>query len=244
MRAFSFGGDVNITRNKGRAAGLLYILASIPAVFALLYVPSKIIVHGDAAATVRNIASFESLFRFAIAADLISQALFVFVALALYQLLRGVDHRLALQMLTLILVAIPIAFLNEVNSVAALQLARGGDFLAPLDSPQRDALAMFFLNLRGYGFEIAGIFWGLWLFPLGLLIYRSGFIPRVLGILLMIACFAYLANSFTSLLVPTYASAVARWANPVTSFEIVFMLWLAIVGVKPVPITPARARPS
>ncbi|MEO8881568.1 MAG: DUF4386 domain-containing protein [Gemmatimonadaceae bacterium] len=235
---------MNITRNPGRTAGLLYIVASIPAVFALLYVPSKIIVHGDAAATVRNIASFESLYRFGIAADLIGQALFVFVALALYQLLRGVDQRLALQMLTLLLVAIPIAFLNEVNSVAALLLARGGGFLAPLDAPQRDALAMFFLNLRSYGFDVAGVFWGLWLFPLGLLVYRSGFMPRVLGVLLMIACFAYLANSFTSLLLPIYASAVARWMNPVTSVEFVFMVWLAIVGAAPVPITPRHARPS
>lgn len=235
---------MTISRNPGRSAGLLYILASIPTIFALLYVPSRLFVRGDAAATVHKIASFETLFRFGIAADLIGQALFVFVALALYELLRGVDQRLALQMLTLILVAIPIAFLNEVNSVAALILSLGGDFLAPLDAPHRAALAMFFLKLRGYGFDIAGIFWGLWLFPLGLLVYRSGFIPRVLGALLMIACFAYLANSFTSLVTPTYAAAVARWMDPVTSVEFVFMLWLAIVGATPHAITPPRARPA
>ena len=235
---------MTIIRNPGRTAGLLYILASIPAVFALLYVPGKIIVHGDAAATAQNIVSFEMLFRIGIAADLIGQALFVFVALALYDLLRGVDHRLALQMLVLILVAIPIAFLNEVNSAGALLLARGGDFLTPLDAPQRAALAMFFLKLREYGFDIAGIFWGLWLFPLGLLVYRSGFIPRLLGALLMIACFAYLANSFTSLVAPAYAPAIAQWMNPVTSVEFVFMLWLAIVGATPRAITPLSERPS
>jgi len=115
-------------------------------------------------------------------------------ALSLYELLKGVNRRHALAMLTLILVAIPIAFLNEVNSIAALVLARGPDFLSVFDKPQREALARLFLNLRGGGFDVAGIFWGLWLFPLGLLSYRSGSIPKFLGVLLMIGCFAYLTT--------------------------------------------------
>ena len=138
-------------------------------------------------------------------------------------------------MLTLILVSIPIAFLNEVNSIAALVLVRGADFLSAFDKPQRDALARLFLNLRGGGFDVAGIFWGLWLFPLGLLSYRSGSIPRILGVLLVIGCFAYLTNSFTSLTLPQYEDIVSRWVSPLQTVELLFMLWLLIMGAKTKP---------
>src|SRR6266550_4747397 len=174
------------TKNPGRFAGLLYVLMSILGFFAMAYVPSKLIVHGNATATSNNIAASETLFRLGIAGELIGQAGFIFVALALYDLLRGVNRRHASLMVILIVVSIPIAFLNELNAIAALVLVRGTDFLSVFDKPQRDALAMLFLSLHGYGFDVAGILWGLWLFPLGLLVYRSGFIPRILGVLLML----------------------------------------------------------
>jgi hypothetical protein len=228
---------MSITRDPGRLAGLLYLVASIPGFFALLYVPGKLIVHGNATATAHNIAAHETLFRLGIAADLIGQALFIFVALALYDLLKGVNPRHALAMLTLILAAIPIAFLNEVNALAALLLVRGADFLSLFEEPQRNALAMLFLKLHGHGFDVAGIFWGLWLFPLGLLVYRSGFLPRIFGVLLMIACFAYLTNSFTALVLPSYEAIVSQWMSPLQLAEVVFMLWLLIKGAKPKPLT-------
>jgi Domain of unknown function (DUF4386) len=227
---------MSFTKNPGRLAGLLYVVASIPGFFALAYVPGKLLVHGNSTATANNIAAHALLFRLGIAADLIGQAMFIFVALALYDLLKGVNQRHALLMATLILVAIPIAFVNEVNSIAALALVRGADFLSVFDKPQRDALARLFLNLRGGGFDVAGIFWGLWLFPLGMLVYRSGFIPRFLGVLLMLGTFAYLANSFTSLVVPQYEAGVSRWMDPLQAVEVVFMLWLMIVGAKPKPL--------
>jgi hypothetical protein len=224
---------MSFSKNPGRFAGLLYLLASIPGVFALIYVPSKLIVHGDATATAHNIAASEPLFRLSIAADLICQAGFIFVALALYDLLKGVNQRHASVMVILIVVSIPIAFLNELNAIAALVLVRGADFLSLFDEPQRDALAMLFLNLRGHGFDVAGIFWGLWLFPLGLLVYRSGFLPRILGVVLMVNCFAYPVNSFTSLVLPQYEAIVSRWMSPLQFGELVFMLWLLIMGAKP-----------
>ncbi len=117
-----------MTRNPGRFAGLLYVLISIPGFFAILYVPSKLIVHGNATATAGNIATHEMLFRLGIACSLIGQAGFIFVALALYDLLKGVNPRQALVMLTLILVGAPIALLNELNAIAALVLVRGTGF--------------------------------------------------------------------------------------------------------------------
>jgi hypothetical protein len=229
---------MNSTRNPGRFAGLLYVLVSIPGVFALLYVPGKLIVQGNATATATNIAAHETLFRLGIAAQLISQILFMWVALALYDLLKRVNQRHASLMLTLIVVSIPIALLNELNAIAALVLVRGTDFLSIFDKPQRDALAMLFLNVHGHGFDIAEIFWGLWLVPLGLLVYRSGFVPRILGVLLLLNCFTYLANSFTSLLAPQYEDVVSRWMMPLSFGELLFMFWLLIMGAIPKPLAP------
>ena len=226
---------MSLTKNPGRLAGLLYVLASIPGFFALAYVPGKLIVHGNAMATANSIAASETLFRLGIAADLVCQALFVFVALALYDLLKGVNQRWASLMVIFILLAIPIAFLNEVNAIAALILVRGGDFLSLFDKPQRDALAMLFLKMHSGGFDVAGIFWGLWLFPLGMLVYRSRFIPRFLGILLMLAGFAYVANSFTSVLLPKFETTVSQWLGPLPLAEVLFMLWLLIMGATPQP---------
>jgi hypothetical protein len=224
---------MRFTKNPGRIAGLLYIVASIVGIFGLLYVPSKLIVDGNAVETARNIAAAETLFRLGIAAHLIGEALFVFVALALYDLFKAVNHRNALCMLTLILVAVPIAFLNELNAIAALSLINGADFLSLFGQPERVALAMLFLNVHGYGFAVAGIFWGLWLFPLGLLAYRSGFLPRILGVALMVNCFAFLMTSLTSLVLPHHEALVHGWMRPFHFGEQAFMLWLLIMGAKP-----------
>jgi hypothetical protein len=215
---------------------LLYVLVSILGAFALIYVPSKLIVDGNATATANNIAASETLFRAGVAAQLISQILFMWVALALYDLLKGVNQRHASLMLTLIVVSIPIALLNELNAIAALILVRGGDFLSIFEKPQRDALAMLFLNLHDHGFGVAEIFWGLWLFPLGLLVYRSGFLPRILGVLLMVNCFSFVVNSFTSLLLPQYENIVDRWMMPLQFGELLFMSWLLIMGANPKPL--------
>lgn len=233
-------GHMNFTQNRGRLTGLLYLLVSIPGVFALIYVPSKVIVHGNPAATINNIAASAALFRLGIAAELISQALFILVALALYDLFKGVNQRHAVLMVTLIVVAIPIAFVNELNALATLLLVHGDDFLSIFGKPQRDALAMLFVKLHGYGFDIAAIFWGLWLFPLGLLAYRSGIVPRILGVLLIANGFTYVLNSLTTLVLPQYEHAVSRWMMPFEFGELLFMFWLLIVGASPKP-SPVRA---
>src|SRR6516162_531218 len=137
-------------------------------------------------------------------------------------------------MVILLVVSVPIAFLNELNATAALVLVRGADFLSLFDKPQRDALAMLFLNLHRHGIDdVAAIFWGLWLFPLGLLVYRSGFLPRILGIVLMVNCFAYPVNSFAGLVLPQYEAIIARWMSPLLNGELLFMFWLLIMGAKP-----------
>jgi hypothetical protein len=226
---------MKLSRNPGRSAGLLYLLVSIPGAFALVYVPGKLMVRGNAAATLTNIAVSETLFRLGIAAELISQALFIFVALALYDLLKGVNQRRASLMVILITASIPIAFLNELNSTAALALVHGADFLSLIAKPQRDALALLFLRLHSEGFDLASIFWGLWLFPLGVLVYRSRFIPRILGVLLIAHGLTYVISSLTSFVLPQFERAVSRWSMPFTLGEPLFMLWLVIMGAIPKP---------
>jgi Domain of unknown function (DUF4386) len=231
------------TKNPGRFAGLLYVLTSIVGFFAMGYVPNKLMVHGNAAATASNIAASEMLFRLGIAGELIGQAGFIFVALALYDLLKGVSRRHAALMVVLIVVSIPIALVNELNSIAALVLVRGAEFLSVFEKPQRDALAMLFLNLHHQGFVVAEIFWGLWLFPLGLLVYRSRFLPRFLGVWLAFAGIAWVILSLTGILLPQYQNKVDTYSQPAFIGEIVFMLWLAIKGAQP-PALDARASSS
>ena len=234
---------MNSTKRTARVAGLLYLLMGITGFFSLMYVPGKLIVRGNAAATAANILASESLFRLGVASNLIAAAIFIFLALALYRLLKGVNRQHASLMVILVLVQIPLAFLNELNHLAALLLVRGADFLSVFDKPQRDALAMLFLNLNGQGSIVSQIFWGLWLLPFGVLVFRSGFLPRILGVWLMINGFAYLAMSFSGLLLPQYYEAVFRIASPFLLGEVAMMLWLLIMGAKPQPLD-AAAPPS
>jgi Domain of unknown function (DUF4386) len=223
------------TRNPGRFAGSLYLLFSIVGFFAMMYVPSKLIVHGNAAATAGNIAASETLFRLGIAAQLICHAGFIFVVLALYDLLKGVNRRHASLMVILLVVQIPIAFLNELNSIAALFLVRGADFLSIFEKPQRDALAMLFLNLHFEGLVVDEIFMGLWLLPLALLVYRSRFLPRFLGVWLALGGFSWVTLSLTEVLSPQYYDKVFTYSQPAAFGEIAFMLWLVIKGARAVP---------
>jgi Domain of unknown function (DUF4386) len=228
-------------KNSGRFAALLYVLTSIVGFFAMGYVPDKLIVHGNAAATVNNIAAHEMLFRFGIAGQLIGQAAFIFVALALYDLLKGINQRHASLMVILIVVSIPIAFVNELNSLAALALVRGADFLSIVEKPQRDAFAMLFMNMHGRGLVVAELFWGLWLFPLAMLVYRSRFLPRFLGVWLGLAGVAWVILSLASILLPQYQNKVYTYTQPAVFGEIAFMLWLFIKGAKPPALAAAAS---
>jgi hypothetical protein len=223
-------------KKMARVAGLLYLLLVLIAPISLMYVPGKLIVRGNATTTANNILASQSLFRVGILSGLVSAVVFIFLGFALYRLLEGVNRKHASLMLILVLCQVPIAFLNEVNSLAALLMVRGSDSLSLFDTPQRDALAMLFLNLHGQGIIVSEIFWGLWLFPFGLLVFRSGFLPRILGIWLVLNGCAYLTMSFTGLLLPQYQKMVSNIVFPVLLGEMAIMLWLLIVGARPKPL--------
>jgi hypothetical protein len=219
-------------KRTARLAGILYFVTCIPAPFALIYIPRTLIVREDAAETARRVLASETMLRLGIACELVTAVAFLFVVLTLRRLFRGVDTEQSALMVTLFAVSIPISFLNVLNEAAALILLHGAQTLSAFTRPQLEAMALLFLRLHGYGFNLAAIFWGLWLLPFGLLVYRSRFLPRVLGVLLVINGFAYVIQSFTTVLLPRYRSIVDLFTNPFLAGELAIALWLLIRGVR------------
>jgi Domain of unknown function (DUF4386) len=221
------------TVKTARVAGAVYLALVVTAPFSLMYVPTTLIVRGNATATANNVLAHETLFRLGIVGDLVTNVIFILVAMALYRLLSGVNKTWASSMVALVLVSAAVGSLNVLNNIAALTLFRGADFLAVFDKPRLDAMAMLFLGLHRQGIDINSLFWGLWLFPFGVLVMRSGFLPRIIGVLLVVNCSAYVAISLTALLVPAYSSVVNKVALlPMSAGELSIVLWLLIKGAK------------
>ena len=215
-----------------RVAGFLYLLMGPFGFFGMLYVPSILIVPGDAAITANNIMASESLFRSAIVSTLIVQIINIFMILILYKLLKPVNKNCALHMVIFILIGAPIAMLNELNRFAALLLSSGADYLMTVfTADQLQALVPLFLDLHEHGVTIAGIFWGLWLFPMGYLVFKSGYIPRILGVFLIIAGFGYLIDSFAVFLLPNFIAIISKFTQFTWYGELLLPLWLLIKGV-------------
>jgi hypothetical protein len=211
-----------------RVAGFLYLLLLPLGIFGILYVPSTVIVPGDAAATANKIMASEPLFRLSIVTALLVQIVNIFVVLCLYKLLKPVNKDMALLMALFILLGAPIAMLSELNHFAVLVLLSGTASLSVFTADQLQALASFFLDLHKYGVSIASMFWGLWLFPMGYLVYKSGFLPRLIGVLLMIGCFGYLIDFFVMVLLPNLEVTVSQFTF---IGEMLLPLWLLIMGV-------------
>ncbi len=219
----------NINPNKtARIAGFLYLLLVPLGILGILYIPTTLFVSGDIAATISNIRANESLFRLGIVSAIAAQLVNIFVVLYLYKLLKPVNRGMAQLMVIFLLLGVPIAFLNELTHLAVLLLLNGADYLAAFTTDQIQAMVAFFLDLHEYGIFIAQVFWGLWLFPMGYLIFKSGFLPRILGILLMIGCFGYLIDSFVFFLVPSFGVTFSEFTF---LGEVLLPLWLVIKGV-------------
>jgi len=214
-----------------RVAGALYLSMAATAPFSMMYVPSTLIVPGNATATANNVLAHETLFRFGIVGELTSATIFIFLVMVLYRLLSGVNENRARLMVGLVLVSAAITFANSVNNIAALTLFRGAEYLSVFDKPQREALAMLFLRLHSQGNFVNEMFWGLWLLPFGMLVIRSRFLPRILGVLLIVNGIAYVAVSLAWLLLPTYGDVLFRALMPALLGEMWIMLWLLIRGV-------------
>ncbi len=222
-------------KRQARTAGFLYLLLAIVAPIGLIFIPGRLIVSGDATATARRIMASESLYRVGIASELISAILFLLLAVALYRLLKRVNETHALLMLVLALVSIPIAFLSTSFEMIANSVFNAPDFLSGLDRAQLDALGYLFLRMHSEGKGVEEAFWGLWLFPFGMLVIRSGFIPRLIGVLLFVPGFGYLISVFGSLLVPQYQDLIGQVTMVLSFGELPIIVWLLIWGARVKP---------
>ena len=230
-------------RNPGRVAGSWYLLLVLLGPLRLIYIPNKLFVHDNAAATAGNIAAHEWLFRLGMLSDLCGAVVLIFLVLAFYRLFKGVDQQLAV-LLVIVGGVMPalINFVNVVSDAGALMVAQGPDFLSVFDKPQRDALVLLFLRLHHAQIVAAEILWGLWLFPMGALVYKSRFLPRFIGVWLIINGVAYVVLSFTGLFFPDYQNKVFIFSQPALFGELAIMLWLVIKGANPPDLagTPER----
>lgn len=220
------------TRRDARIAGWLYLLFAAPGPFCLMYVPNKIMVRGDAAATAANVLAHEMLLRTSIVIWLVGMAIWIVMALALYRLFNAVSRTLASLLVIFVAIAAGMGCFNELNNLAAIVVLRGNEFAGTLTQLQRDALAMFFLRLHGLGNVVSEMFWGVWLLPFGLLIARSRFMPRLLGIWLLLDGVAWIGLSVVALLAPSYSNLAFKAAQPAVFAELAVMLWLITIGVR------------
>ena len=217
-------------KKTARIAGAFYLFFIIATAIANIS-REKLIVFGDAITTAQNIQASEGFFRIGFFSDILAGILFLLAAWALYALLKQLNKNIALLFLLLNLGGVAVQVLNMLNLFSAALLLSGAKYLNVFQTEQLQALAMFFLNLHKNGFMIAQFFFAAWLFPLGYLVYKSGYLPKILGIVLMVECFAWLLYPlqfffFPSVLV-TYLSSAVGFIG-----EFSLTLWLLIMGVR------------
>ena len=218
---------------KARMVGFWYLMVAFTGFPSLVYIPAKLFVHGDAAATASNIAAHQTLFQFGIALDLVSAVILIILTLAFYRLFKDVDrHQAALLVITGGILPAAISIASTANSVATLELVRGADYLNVFDAAQRDALAYFFTRVS-FGVTVGSeILWGVWLFPMAILILKSRWFPQFLGWWLIINGITYLVQCYVGMFMPAHYKTFVNYAIPFELGEIAFLLWALIMGAR------------
>jgi hypothetical protein len=223
------------TRRKlARRAGALYAAMGLAGAFGLVYFPSAFLVRGDAAATAARITASPLLYRFAVVVELSAGVLFICAALALYELLKDVDRVQARAMVALVIAQVAMGFALLLTQIAPLVLLGGAKYWSAFDRPQLEALALGALTLRGQGIGAISVYWGLWLLPLGALVYRSGFLPRIIGVFLIVAGVGYVVSTLTFFFLPAYYRLVfTAITTPAAALgELGLVSWLLIKGAR------------
>ena len=219
---------MNSPQKTARVAAFVFLIIFFLGMSTELFIRPGMIVPGDAAATVKNIAASESLFRLSLVSDLIRQALLMLLPLILYKLLKPVNKNIASFMVIIALISVPISMLNELNHFAVLLLSSGAGYLTAFKADQLNALVMFFIELRTYGTYIPQIL-SIWVLLLGYLVFKSGFLPRILGILLMLGGLCYTASAVLFFLFPNFDAMILGLFAFIE--ESLFYLWLLIKGL-------------
>jgi hypothetical protein len=219
-------------RQQARHAGLLYLFMVVTGMPGLLFIPRALIVSGDAAATADHLRASASLFRWGIASELFHQVVYAYLALALYDLFRATDRGLATRMVVLVAMSVPIMFVNAIFELTALIVVGQPPFLAPFSPAQLDSLAYLLLRLHGEGIGVVDVFWSLWLVPFGLLVWRSGFLPRALGVLLLAGAAGAMIGAVTSVLPMLSNAFVEKLGQILALGELPIIVWLVFPGAR------------
>ncbi len=233
------GNNTMNLKNTARLTGLLYFIFALIAIYGYMYVSPKIMVAGDMAASAKNMLANEFLFRTTLASNIITHFMFLLVALLLYQMLRQVNERHAKFIVGLVMTGIPVAFLSGALKMTALYIFKG-ELLTSFSTQQAQDIAATFLKFGSYSGQMVTFYWGLWLIPLAFMVYKSGFIPRIFGILLLINGLGYMISSMTYVLFPDSFTSVSKLVYP-TYFagEVPFIFWLMIKGIK-IKVKPGK----
>ena len=224
------------TKQHARLAGVLYLIVAIFGGFAHLVVRAQVYVPGDAVATAQSVVTNAGLVRIGVVADLFQATVFLFLGMALYQLLKHVNVSAARAMVILVAIATTIICLNMVFQFAALLVATSGTYVAAFGAAGSSALVLLLLDIQHYGYLIAQIFFGLWLVPLGYLAYRSGMFPRALGVLLVVGGVAYVVDMLALFLAPAFGEAISSFLMiPPAIAELWMVAYLLVKGVRAQP---------
>lgn len=219
-------------RKTARLTGALYFILAVLGIFSFMYAGPLLYVSGDATATAHKMLANESLLRMDIAIGAISNVMFIVIALLLYQMLGHINEFQAKLMVYLVLVSVPVAFSGHALELTALEMFKG-KLLPTFQLDQAHSLAMSFLKIARISGQLLTVYWGLWLIPLGLLVFRSGFIPKIFGVLLLINGLGYLVQCFTFILLPGSLQPLMKFIFPIYfAGEIPFIFWLLIKGVR------------
>jgi len=215
-----------------RIGGVLYLVIIVLGLFGEAFVRDKLIVSGNAAATAENIGSFEWLWRLGTAGNLVHLVCAVGLTLIFYILLRVVSRDLALLVVFFDLISIGIEAASKLSLVAGLFPLSNAEYLKAFEPAQLHALAYLSIRQHGYGFGISLVFFGCACLIIGYLIFRSGFLPKAIGVLMQLAGLAYLTNSFALLLAPAFANRIfPTILVPAFIGEASLCLWLIAKGV-------------
>jgi len=229
------------TRTLARRAALFYWLQCLPCPFAYFYVPDRLLVPGDLLGTVDHVRVSEGLLRAAVVAELFSATMTIFALVAYDRLFRRTDEKMSMTMAAMMLASVPISFVNSIFNIAPLVLTKSPALASQLGPGAIAALVTLFLRLHNYGLVVNQFFWALWLFPLGILIMRSQFIPRWLGYPLFAAGTGYVASSLGTLLLPPELRWMTGWTLALGAGEFPALFYMLIWGARS---TSATASPG
>ena len=215
-----------------RIAGILYLINAITGTIGIIIVPGKLIAPNDIAATAQNIINNEFLFRIGILSSISCQIVFIFLALTLFNLFENVSRSLTRTLLTLVVVSVPVAFYLIFNQLEAFEILQN-NVMTSMEQIQKQELAMSKLQIYQDGVVLIGVFWGLWLIPFGQLVFKSGFIPKILGVFLIVGGLSYLLDVIAFILIPDFHSQTNILVAVISSIaEISMVLWFLIKGIK------------